>query len=382
MEKKRKVVVAGHICVDITPVFPGKAAERIERVLTPGKLVHMQGVDIHTGGAVANTGLAMKILGNDVSLMGKIGDDELGRMVLNIMDGYHSSERMIMSEDSSTSYSVVLAVPGIDRIFLHDPGANDTFSCKDLDWKEIARADLFHFGYPSLMKTMYENGGQELLEMLRRVKDLGLVTSLDMAAIDPDSECAKEDWHHVLKRVLPYVDFFVPSAEELCFMLDRERYAEWKKRASGCDMTEILTMADICPLGKEALDLGVRAVLIKCGAPGMYYRTASEEKMRSLCERLELPLKFWAGKEGFEKSYRPAAVISGTGAGDTSIAAFLSAVLRGETLEETLHLAAATGACCVAAYDALSGLRSLEELKIKIRGGWEKLNADNFISFV
>ncbi len=372
MEKKKRAVVAGHICVDITPVFPGKAAERIETVLTPGKLVHMEGVDIHTGGAVANTGLAMKILGNDVSLMGKIGDDELGRMVLNIMDAYHSSERMRVSKDSATSYSVVLAVPGIDRIFLHDPGANDTFSCEDLDWEEIARADLFHFGYPSLMKAMYKNDGQELLKMLRRVKELGLVTSLDMAAIDPDSEGAKEDWHHILKRVLPYVDFFVPSVEELCFMLDRERYKEWKKRASGRDMTEILTMEDIRPLGKEVLDLGVGTALIKCGAPGMYYRTASEEKMRTVCERLELPLAAWTDKEGFEESYRPDAVISGTGAGDTSIAAFLSAVLRGETLMEALHLAAATGACCVAAYDALSGLKPLDELKEKIRNGWEK----------
>lgn len=372
MAKKKRAVVAGHICVDITPVFPGKAAESIETVLTPGKLVHMEGVDIHTGGAVANTGLAMKILGNDVSLMGKIGDDELGRMVLSIMDAYHSSERMLVSKDSATSYSVVLAVPGIDRIFLHDPGANDTFSCEDLDWEEIARADLFHFGYPSLMKAMYKNDGQELIEMLRRVKELGLVTSLDMASIDPDSEGAKEDWHHILERVLPYVDFFVPSVEELCFMLDRERYKEWKKRASGRDMTEIVTIEDIRPLGNEVLNLGVRMALIKCGAPGMYYRTASEEKMRTLCERLELPLAAWADKEGFEESYRPEAVISGTGAGDTSIAAFLSAVLRGETLTEALHLAAATGACCVAAYDALSGLKPLDELKEKIRNGWEK----------
>jgi len=372
MAKKKRAVVAGHICVDITPVFPGKPAEGIETVLTPGKLVHMEGVDIHTGGAVANTGLAMKILGNDVSLMGKIGDDELGRMVLSIMDAYHSSERMLVSKDSATSYSVVLAVPGIDRIFLHDPGANDTFSCEDLDWEEIARADLFHFGYPSLMKAMYKNDGQELLEMLRRVKELGLVTSLDMASIDPDSEGAKEDWHHILERVLPYVDFFVPSVEELCFMLDRERYKEWKKRASGRDMTEIVTIEDIRPLGNEVLNLGVRMALIKCGAPGMYYRTAPEENMRTLCERLELPLAAWADKEGFEESYRPEAVISGTGAGDTSIAAFLSAVLRGETLTEALHLAAATGACCVAAYDALSGLKPLDELKEKIRNGWEK----------
>jgi len=37
-----------------------------------------------------------------------------------------------------------------------------------------------------------------------------------------------------------------------------------------------------------------------------------------------------------------------------------------------MHLAAATGACCVAAYDALSGLKSFEELTGKIQQGWKK----------
>jgi len=37
-----------------------------------------------------------------------------------------------------------------------------------------------------------------------------------------------------------------------------------------------------------------------------------------------------------------------------------------------MHLAAATGASCVEAYDALSGLKSFEELKRKIEAGWKK----------
>jgi len=68
----------------------------------------------------------------------------------------------------------------------------------------------------------------------------------------------------------------------------------------------------------------------------------------------------------------PEKVLSGTGAGDTSIAAFLTAVLEGYSLEDTMHLAAATGASCVEAYDALSGLKSFEELKRKIEAGWKK----------
>ena len=44
----------------------------------------------------------------------------------------------------------------------------------------------------------------------------------------------------------------------------------------------------------------------------------------------------------------------------------------GYTPDNALHLAAGTGASCVAAYDALSGLKPFEELKKKIDAGWEK----------
>jgi len=82
--------------------------------------------------------------------------------------------------------------------------------------------------------------------------------------------------------------------------------------------------------------------------------------------------KAWANLRVFEKSYKPEKVLSGTGAGDTSIAAFLQAIVTGHSSSECLQLATATGASCVAAYDALSGLKSFEELKEKIQNGWSK----------
>ncbi len=55
-----KIIAAGHICLDITPVFPESArGQTPETLLQPGKLLHMAGADVHTGGSVANTGLAL-----------------------------------------------------------------------------------------------------------------------------------------------------------------------------------------------------------------------------------------------------------------------------------------------------------------------------------
>ena len=64
----KKVIVAGHICIDITPEIKGKPAGSIQDLFSPGSLINVGAADIHTGGLVANTGLAMKFLGADVSL--------------------------------------------------------------------------------------------------------------------------------------------------------------------------------------------------------------------------------------------------------------------------------------------------------------------------
>ena len=156
-------------------------------------------------------------------------------------------------------------------------------------------------------------------------------------------------------------------------MLDRQRFFEWQERAKGKDITQILDIEkDIKPLAEMCMEYGVKILMLKCGASGMYYCTAEKEKLSDLQTLVGLSVEDWAGQEGFEKSYVPEKVLSGTGAGDTSIAAFLTAMLEGNSLEDCMHLAAATGASCVAAYDSLSGLKPLEELKQKIEAGWAK----------
>lgn len=370
--KNGKAVVAGHVCIDITPVFPTENAASLAEVMVPGRLTNVGAADIHTGGAVSNTGLAMKIFGADTVLMGKIGNDAFGRMVLDIYKNHGVEGGMILSDDT-TSYSVVVAVPGSDRIFLHHTGANDTFCYDDLDFDKLKDASLFHFGYPPLMKSMYENDGAELLRIFKKVNELGIVTSLDMAAVDANSPSGRADWQTILRRVLPYVDLFVPSVEELCYMLDRERYAEWLRRANGKDITRFLSVSrDIAPLGERLLEMGAKVVMIKSGAPGMYYCTAGKEAIGRVEQKLGFSLPAFADRNGFERSYRAERVRSGTGAGDTSIAAFLTAILNGYSLDDCVRLAVGAGTCCVSAYDALSGLVPFDEMLKKIRCGWPK----------
>jgi len=365
----KKVISAGHICLDITPVFPaGKQYDQLSSLLIPGKLIQMGAADVHTGGSVANTGLALKLLGCDVTLMGKVGDDAFGMMIRNILDRYGAGG-LLVDPESSTSYSVVLAVPGMDRVFLHHPGANDTFSGEDIPDELPEDAALFHFGYPPLMRRIWENDGAGLTSLFRRIKEKGIATSLDLAAVDPHSPAGHADWEKILSGVLPWVDFFEPSFEELCWMLDRERYD--RLASDSRDMTDGLDPeTEALPLAERLLSMGCRIVMIKCGTSGILLRSAGREAVSGVGSRLELNADKWCDQRVLQPCFKADIVRSGTGAGDTSIAAFLAAVLSGREPAACAALASAEGACCVTAYDALSGLKPLEELEERIRRGW------------
>lgn len=372
-ETKLKVAAAGHICLDITPKFQNKSVNHIDQLLKPGSLLNVGSADIHIGGSVSNTGLGLKIFGADVSLMGKIGTDDFGKIVkAQLEENGASTEYMIESPDSDTSYSIVLAPQGIDRMFLHNPGANADFSSSDLDYERIGQMDLFHFGYPPLMKKMYENDGEDLVRMYKKISEMGVATSLDTAAVDENSEAGKVDWENVLQNVLPYVDFFVPSVEELAFMIDRPLYHSWQKKAAGRDITEVVQESEVSALADRLIAWGAKIVLIKCGVPGMFLATGHMDALAQLSDKTCVDLFGWEDVRHFETSYRPSRVLSGTGAGDTSIAAFLYAVFNEYSWKETLQLTTATGASCVEEYDAISGLKSFEELQERIAAGWEK----------
>ena len=371
--KAKKIVVAGHVSLDITPKFNMKTGvSSIGDVIKPGKLVNVGKAAIAPGGCVTNTGLALKKFGADVRLIAKVGKDEFADILYEKYREQGAEPNFIVSEDDATSYTIVIAPKGCDRAFLHDSAANDSFKDADIDYEVVKEADYFHFGYPTLMKEFYRSDKDELQNMYRKIKKLNLITSLDVTAVDPESETADIDWNKRLSEVLPFVDFFMPSIEELCFMLDREKYYEMQKRGSD-DVCMYLSLSeDVIPMAEKVLNLGCKGVLIKCGAAGLFLMTADSSRMEELSEKISV--EKWADKKIFQNSYVPDRILSGTGAGDTSIAAFIYGMCNEMSPEDTLKIAAGTGASCITEYDTLSGLLSIEALKNKIQNGWKEQN--------
>ena len=367
---KPAVTVAGHICLDITPAFPSKTVSKIEDLIKPGGVTLVGGAVVHVGGCVANTGLALEFFGAEVNLIAKVGSDEFG-VITQSQVSQKNTTSLVVSEDESSSYTVVISPAGFDRFFIHHPGANDSFGFDDIDFETVGNSSLFHLGYPPLLRKLYQNDGEELVRILKTAKQLGVITSLDMVSTEPGSEAASADWEKIMQRALPYVDFFVPSACEIAALADSHRYREWLARATGGDIESTLSIEDdIAPLAEKLLGWGAGAVLIKCGEKGLYLATSAAPA----ADQKGFDIGGWANVRHHEQCYKPDRILSATGAGDTSIAAFLYSMLLGCPWQKCLQYAAAAGAMCVTSYDSLSGLLSIEELNKKIAAGWAKLH--------
>ncbi|HEV8129676.1 MAG TPA: carbohydrate kinase family protein [Acidobacteriota bacterium] len=361
------VIVAGHICLDVIPTLP--KGNNYREFLIPGRLLQLGPILISTGGPVSNTGLALHKLGVPTRLMAKVGDDIFGDAILKIVRKQDASliKGIKVVAGESSSYSIILTIPDVDRIVLHYPGANDTFDAGDVDYDMVAHGRIFHFGYPPMMKRMYQSDGAELVEILRRVKQSGVLTSVDMVLPDPDTLAGQANWDRILRRALPHVDFFLPSIEEMLLMLRPELFDELSKRAGASGILSLVTPQHFLEMSEILLDMGTSIVALKGGHLGLYLRTAGAAKIPGALDALG-----WAERELWAPCFKTM-VVGTTGSGDATIAGFLAGVLGGLGPIETMTGAVATGACNVEAADALAGIVSWPEVQKRIASGWARL---------
>src|SRR5947209_18438266 len=364
-----EAVVAGHICLDVFPTLVGGAV-----VFKPGQTVEAGPVVFSTGGAVSNTGIALHKLGISTGLMGKVGSDLFGQAILQIVESHASglSDGMVVVPGESSSYSIIISPTGADRMFIHAPGCNATFGAEDVRYDTLESVRLFHFGYPPLMERMYTDNGTELATIFQRVKAMGITTTLDLSMPDPNSAAGRADWHAILDGTLPYVDVFLPSAEEILLMLRRQLFDQFSANTPTSRPLDQMEPEIFSELGQTLLDMGAKIVGLKIGDHGLYLRTMSAAVLAEMGRCQLKDVVSWSNRELWAPCFATQ-VIGTTGSGDTTIAGFLMGLLRGMTPEETLQAACAVGACNVEAVDALSGIRSWPETTERISAGWPRL---------
>lgn len=315
-------VVAGHVCVDLAPGVGASVG------LVPGRLYEVGPMRVSPGGCVANTGLALAQLGTSVALAGCAGDDELGRLLVGALrrSGADTTGMAILPGEH-TSYSVVLEASGADRVFWHHTGANGAFDGSQVD---LSTARLLHLGYPSLLGRLHGDGGARLASVLGGARGLGVTTSVDLAAVDPEAPAGSEDWLGFLERCLPEIDVFVPSIDDLALALPAgpghsspgaalAAYADWLVGA------------------------GAAVVMLTAGPSGLYLRTAGVERLREAGAALAPQAEAWADQDQWVPAL-DVEVLATTGAGDAAAAGLLHGLLGGFGAQASVRAAALVGA--------------------------------------
>lgn len=132
VESHGRIVVVGSLNADLTIYC--------ERLPLPGETVHGTGFAVNPGGKSANQAVAASLLGGAVSLIGAVGDDSNGEMLLASAAGAGVDISHVRTSQSAATGVAVIAVDahGENNIII-SAGANGTLSPADV----AASADAF-----------------------------------------------------------------------------------------------------------------------------------------------------------------------------------------------------------------------------------------------
>lgn len=321
-----RVRIAGHVCLDVLPELRGGTP-------APGSLFEVGPLRMRLGGCVANTGTALAALGAPLSVSTVVGADLFGETVERMLreSGVATSD-VTRSADHTTSYSIVLEPPGVDRSFLHHVGANEVFDGSDVAVDDI---DLLHLGYPQLLPRLLDDGGRALTHLLERARSAGVTTSVDFASVDP-ARLDEHQWGDLVRTWAPLIDVFTPSIDDLTPWLD----------------TQLTTPEQIAEAAEKLVDLGVGVVLLTAGERGMVLRTAGAERLSQGGRVLADLATSWVDRQLWAPSAE-IAVTRTTAAGDTATAGLLRGLITAVSPERAIRLATGAAALCCAGADPL-----------------------------
>lgn len=206
----------------------------------------------HPGGAPANFLAAINKFGGRTALIGKVGNDNFGHLLINTLKNSGiDTVGMKLSDDYFTTLAFVSFDARGERSFSFSrkPGADTQLSFSEIDLSIIDNARMFHFGTLSLT---HEPSKTATVKAVEYAKSRGKLISFDPNLRKPlwDSmENAKAGMEWGLKQA----DIVKISDDEVEFL--------WQlSPEAGAD--------------KLISDYGVKLAFVTCGAEGCVYKNA------------------------------------------------------------------------------------------------------------
>jgi len=268
------------------------------------------GFDVFVGGQTATFARALTKLGEVVTFVGRVGEDEYGLKAFSaLQEDRVDTAGLIVDAGLKTGFTVVLST-GVERAYATYPGSIGEVRREDVHNGFLRVCDHVHVGSYYLQRKLQPDLGS----LFEDARALNVTTSLD-PGWDPSGE-----WGREITDVLDHVDIFLPNKTEALHISQTDNRD---------DALEFL-------LSK------VGTVVLKCGLSGCLAGTN--------------------GQKIFSPGFK-VGVVDVTSAGDAFNAGFIYAVLNGWELEECAQFANACGAIAVTKPGSSGILSDLQEVE-------------------
>ena len=285
-----KVAVVGSLNIDLVchaTRRPGK-----------GETIIGDAFDIFTGGKGFNQATAAARLGAEVTLVGSVGTDPFGEMLLAATENEHIDSRFVTKRtDTGTGVATIVIEPDGDNSIIVVPRANMALTTADID----AAADTIADADVLLLQLETPVAASEHAAEIAKAHGTMVILNPAPAQPLPDS-------------LLAYVDILTPNQSE----------AELLSGMRVSNDEETHNAAEV--LRARMVDTATSAVVLTLGEQGALILTATiSERVPALSVN----------------------AVDTTGAGDAFCGAFATALASGETLHTAIAFANAAGAAAV-----------------------------------
>ena len=313
---KNGIAIAGSILVD--------NINEISAYPSAGELTKIKGVQKSVGGCVPNVAIDLKRICPDliVKAVGKIGADENGEYVKEVLSKNGVEIEDISVGTNKTSFTEVMSVTGGQRTFFTYAGASSDFGVNDVPMSAL-NVKMLHLGYFLLLDKI-DNGDGELL--LKKAKEQGVKTSIDLVSENSDR-------YSLVLPCLKYVDNLIINEVEAGALTGIEPKSE--------NLVKIAQKLKACGVSER--------VIIHTPEMGVCVSEKGVECVPSYA----LPDNF---------------IIGTTGAGDAFCAGALFGIYQNKTDKEILEFASAVAVAALSSADATSGLREEKEIQELCKG--------------
>ena len=326
--ERKGITIAGNILTDIV--------KNIDCYPKVGLLANIGEIKMGVGGCAPNTAIDIAKIDRSMqlSVIGKIGDDEYGRYVISKLTKHGiNCDKISVSNDKPTSFSDVMSMPSGERTFFHARGANAEFSPEDIDISSL-NCLILHIGYILLLDAFDkedEEYGTVMARFLHNVQQAGIKTSVDVVSD------ATANYNEKIIPALKYCNYIILNEVESCTLSGLAPYDENGNLLIDNIRETMVLMASF----------GVKdKIVVHCKTAGFCYDVQSGEF--KVVPSLNIPKSEIKGS---------------VGAGDAFCAGSLYAIYNNFSDEHMLRFASAAAASNLFAKNSTDGMLTRKEIE-------------------